>query len=85
MGKRSSKDFVTSNALETIKAKPPQVDNSDFWYTSKPDFGKVPGYLKRTKRQIAEERAKLDAYLAAQVRLTQAEVSRGFLRHLEEH
>ena len=74
MGNRSSKDFVTSNALETIKARPPQVHNSDFWYTSKPDFGKVPGYLKRTKRQIAEERAKMDAYLAAQVWLARAEV-----------
>ncbi|BDA45687.1 probable Enkurin [Coccomyxa sp. Obi] len=73
MGKRSSKDFVTSNALETIKAKPPQVDNSEFWYTSKPDFGKVPGYLKRTKRQIAEERAKMDAYLAAQEQDEQAQ------------
>lgn len=73
MGSRFSKDFVTLNAWETIKAKPPQLMNSESWYTSKPDFGKVPGYLKRTKRQIAEERAKMDAYLAAQVQLTQPE------------
>lgn len=67
MGMRFDKDFVTCNAVENIKARPPPVDTEEFWYTSKPCFGKVPGYLKRTKRQIAEERAKIDAYLAAQV------------------
>ncbi len=64
---RSSKDFVTLNALENIKARPPLVDQEEYWYTSKPSFGKVPGYLKHTKRQIAEEKAKMDAYLAEQV------------------
>lgn len=64
---KSFKDFVMLNALETINARPPPVDQPEYWYTSKPSFGKVPGYLKRTKRDIAEERAKMDAYLAAKV------------------
>ncbi|EIE22734.1 hypothetical protein COCSUDRAFT_16080 [Coccomyxa subellipsoidea C-169] len=69
---RSSKDFVTLNALENIKARPPLVDQEEYWYTSKPSFGKVPGYLKHTKRQIAEEKAKMDAYLAEQEQVEQA-------------
>ena len=31
----------------------------------KPDFGRVPGYIERTKEQLRREREELDVQLAA--------------------
>ena len=56
MGLRSGTDFTKTNALEVIRARPPQQE-PEFLYTQKPDFGRVPDYLVQAKRQAQEAAA----------------------------
>lgn len=58
MGLVSSKNFVTSNAIETILAKPGKVPQDEPLWTTKPDFGKVPSYIQKNKNKLDEERKK---------------------------
>jgi hypothetical protein len=66
MGQRSDKNFVRENAIENIHTRPPQHKGDQFWFTSKPNYGKIPRYLERTKRQLAKEKADMDNYLHTQ-------------------
>jgi hypothetical protein len=51
----SSKNFVTANAVENILAAPKKVGVEVKDYLHKEDYGKVPTYLTRIKKDIHEE------------------------------
>ena len=51
----SSKNFVTANAVENILAAPKKVGQEVKDYLHKADYGCVPAYLNKIKKDIAEE------------------------------
>jgi len=51
----SSKNFVTANAVENILAAPKKVGTEVKDYLHKEDYGKVPQYLQKIQKDIAEE------------------------------
>lgn len=55
MGLKSEKNFITSNAIENILAKPKRTTREQPDYTKKPDYGRVPQYLRRVQEEIQEE------------------------------
>ena len=55
MGLVSDKNFVKTNALEAMLAKPPKKE-APLLATQKKDYGKVPKYLHTIKSQIAAEK-----------------------------
>jgi hypothetical protein len=54
-GLKTSKNYVTANAVENILQAPKRVPTTDVRYTSKADYGDVPEYLKRIKQERQEE------------------------------
>lgn len=62
-GLKSDKNFITTNAVDVILAKPKKVPQADFVWTSRPGYGKAPLYLRRNKQRIAEEREYMETYL----------------------
>lgn len=76
MGLKSSKDFVTANAVETILAVPGHrakraTDRPQ--YTKKVDYGKVPAYLDEVKREIQRENDMIDEFVRENQQLQQDE------------
>jgi hypothetical protein len=63
LGLTSNKNFITSNAVDVILAKPGKLPQPEFQWTQKPDYGKVPLYLKRNKQRIAKEKEHFSEYL----------------------
>ncbi|KAG2454031.1 hypothetical protein HYH02_001072 [Chlamydomonas schloesseri] len=63
MGLTSNKNFITANAVDVILAKPGKVPQPEFQWTQKPDYGKVPMYLKRNKDRVAKEKEQFTQYL----------------------
>ncbi|KXZ43412.1 hypothetical protein GPECTOR_91g566 [Gonium pectorale] len=63
MGLTSNKNFITSNAVDVILAKPGKVPQPEFQWTQKPDYGKVPLYLKRNKDRIVKEKEAFSQYI----------------------
>ena len=59
MGLVSDKNFVKTNALEAMLAKPPKKE-APLLATQKKDYGKVPKYLHTIKSQIAAEKEALE-------------------------
>jgi len=51
----TTKNFVVANAVETILAAPKKLPNPVKDYLKKEDYGKVPKYLHKVKRDIAGE------------------------------
>ncbi len=49
-----TKDFIRTNALSQIASKPPRQATAVDW-TKKTNFGKVPAYLRKIKKQIEDE------------------------------
>lgn len=66
-GLRSSKNFVTANAVEAILQVPKPVGNQDLNYMAKEDFGKVPAYLSQVKDEIRRENDMIDRYVKEQM------------------
>jgi len=54
-GLKTSKNYVTANAVENILQAPKRVPTTDVRYTSKADYGDVPEYLKRIKQERQEK------------------------------
>merc|ERR1712228_242098 len=52
--KKDTKNFITSNAVENILAVPKREPEPINW-TSKPNYGKVPSYLQKIKKEINDE------------------------------
>lgn len=63
LGLSSNKNFITSNAVEVILAKPKKVPQEEFKWTSKPGYGQAPVYLRRNKARVAEEKERFETYL----------------------
>ncbi|GLC52010.1 hypothetical protein PLESTB_000572600 [Pleodorina starrii] len=63
MGLTSNKNFITSNAVDVMLAKPGKVPQPEFQWTQKPDYGKVPLYLKRNKERISKEKEQFSQFI----------------------
>jgi hypothetical protein len=63
MGITSNKNFIATNAVEVILAKPGKVPQPEFQWTTKPDYGRVPIYLKKNKATIAREKEMFEEYI----------------------
>eukprot|EP00300_Choanocystis_sp_HF-7_P003484 c1266_g1_i1.p1 GENE.c1266_g1_i1~~c1266_g1_i1.p1 ORF type:complete len:276 (+),score=62.31 c1266_g1_i1:129-956(+) len=55
MGLTSNKNFVAANAVENCLAVPKRPRDETADYRSKPEYGKVPKYLERLKREVEAE------------------------------
>jgi len=90
-GLKSDKNFITTNAVDVILAKPKKVPQTDFVWTSRPGYGQAPLYLRKNKQRIAEERKQMEMYLkmryepdaGAQVEQLSNEERQELLRHLK--
>lgn len=54
-GLTSGKDFVTTNAVSAMLTAPKRLPREEPDWTAKPDYGKVPEYLDRVKKDIEAE------------------------------
>jgi len=54
MPKKESKNFITANAVENILAVPKRQAEPVDWL-KKPNFGAVPPYLQKIKKEISDE------------------------------
>ena len=55
MGLVSDKNYIVANAVENILAAPKLPANTDKDYLKKKNFGKVPQYIQKIKREIEDE------------------------------
>lgn len=55
MGLVSDKNFIVSNAVENILAAPKLPQNNEKDFLKKKNYGKMPGYLQKIKREIEDE------------------------------
>ena len=67
MGIKTSKNFVTANAVEAILQVPKVVESGELNYMKKEDFGKVPSYLHQVKEEIKRENEMIDKYVKEQL------------------
>jgi len=80
MGLVSSKNFITSNAVENILSQPKKVPVPQMLATSKPDYGKVPGYLKTIKSKITAEKEQI----AEEMRAAEQAAKAGSMRKMSD-
>eukprot|EP00798_Chlamydomonas_sp_ICE-L_P002685 gene2685-12918_t len=91
MGLTSNKDYITTNAVGVILAKPGKVPQPDFQWTSRPGYGMTPAYLKRNMQQVQQEKDSFEQYVRMRTQPTdQQHVSqlepterKQLLRHLK--
>ena len=67
MGIKTSKNFITANAVEAILQVPKVVETGELNYMKKEDFGKVPSYLTQVKEEIKRENEMIDKYVKEQL------------------
>mmetsp|Transcript_11733 Transcript_11733/g.23348 ORF Transcript_11733/g.23348 Transcript_11733/m.23348 type:complete len:264 (+) Transcript_11733:34-825(+) len=67
MGLRTSKNFITANAVEAILSVPQMPQRSSVDYMGKEDYGKVPEYLSQVKEEIRRENEMIDEYVRKQI------------------
>ena len=67
MGLRTSKNFITANAVEAILSVPSQPTAKRVDYLGKDDYGQVPDYLGQVKEEIRRENDMIDSYVTAQM------------------
>ena len=65
MNLHSGKNFITTNAVEAILAKPPK-EEVEKPYTMKRTFGQVPKYLTTNKAMVAMEKQQVLEFLKSQ-------------------
>eukprot|EP00754_Rhynchopus_humris_P003241 Rhum_TRINITY_DN11731_c0_g1::Rhum_TRINITY_DN11731_c0_g1_i4::g.46559::m.46559 len=58
MGLTTDKNFVVSNAVDTILAPPKRVSKEDVQMTQKRGYGAPPPYLRRIKAEMSKEHAR---------------------------
>jgi len=54
-GLKTSKNYITANAVENILQAPRRLAGSEAKFTDKEDYGRVPEYLQRIKQERKEE------------------------------
>jgi len=67
MGIKTSKNFITANAVEAILQVPKAAEIGELNYMKKEDFGKVPSYLTQVKEEIKRENEMIDKYVKEQL------------------
>ena len=67
MGLRTSKNFITANAVEAILSVPQMPQSSSVDYLGKEDYGKVPEYLNQVREEIRRENDMIDEYVRKQL------------------
>ena len=67
MGIKTSKNFITANAVEAILQVPKVAETGELNYMKKEDFGKVPSYLTQVKEEIKRENEMIDKYVKEQL------------------
>ena len=67
MGIKTSKNFITANAVEAILQVPKALDMGELNYMKKEDFGKVPAYLSEVREEIRRENDMIDRYVKEQM------------------
>lgn len=67
MGIKTSKNFITANAVEAILQVPKSIEVGELNYMKKEDFGKVPDYLYEVKEEIRRENEMIDKYVKEQM------------------
>jgi len=55
MGLKTDKNFISANAIENILAAAKKTSSEPLLFTKKPEYGKVPEYLTKIKKEINEE------------------------------
>lgn len=73
MGLRTSKNFITANAVAAILAVPQMPRDESVEYLKKEDYGRVPGYLKQVREEIARENEMIDEYVKKKMSSEQEE------------
>jgi hypothetical protein len=66
-GIRSSKNFITANAVEAILKVPKSLESKELNYLKKEDYGKVPEYLSQVKEEIKRENEMIQKYVKEQM------------------
>ena len=56
MGIKSDKDYVVSNAVDVIITAPKNICMDRTNYLTKPDYGKIPKYMKKIRKELEIER-----------------------------
>ena len=77
MGLRTTKNFITANAVEAILQVPQGITEIEADYLSKADYGKVPEYLSQVKEEIRRENEMIDAYVAEMGRIQDGDDDNG--------
>ncbi|CAN0508695.1 unnamed protein product, partial [Ectocarpus sp. 8 AP-2014] len=67
MGLHSAKNFVTSNAVETILAVPANRRRPPIDYLKKEDFGRVPDYLAQVQAEVRAENEMVEEFVREQM------------------
>ncbi|CAM9956683.1 unnamed protein product [Ectocarpus sp. 12 AP-2014] len=67
MGLHSTKNFVTSNAVETILAVPANRHRPPIDYLKKEDFGRVPDYLAQVQAEVRAENEMVEEFVREQM------------------
>lgn len=70
----SSKNFIVSNAVETILAQPKKAASGTKDFLNKEDYGKTPKYLTHIKNDIDNEFQYIKALQEQQLELTRSRV-----------
>jgi hypothetical protein len=81
VGVRTTRNFITANAVEAILTAPRVPQTLEPNYSRKEDFGKVPAYLTQVKEEIRRENEMIDRYVKD--RLGQGMQSGEFPSHQE--
>lgn len=71
MGLKSTKNFITANAVEAILQVPKGLDKKEPDYLKKADYGQTPAYLDHVKEEIRRENDMIDAYVKEQMGLSE--------------
>ncbi|KAJ8604981.1 hypothetical protein CTAYLR_006895 [Chrysophaeum taylorii] len=67
MGLKTTKNFITANAVEAILQVPKIKVTEEPDYLKKTDYGQPPGYLEQVKEEIRRENEMIDAYVKEQM------------------
>jgi len=69
MGLKTTKNFITANAVEAILQVPTVKYTAEPDYLKKADYAQVPAYLSQVKEEIRRENDMIDAYVKEQMGL----------------
>lgn len=67
LGIKSTKNYITANAVEAILAVPQVRARTEPDYLNKADYGRVPAYLSQVKEEIRRENDLIDAFVNEQM------------------